>query len=151
MLHNALVRTSPRALRRGTHPFDRLFSGDFLAPFAALDEGLAPASGYKVPVDVVETEDGYEFTADLPGLTKKDVQITLDNNVLTLSGERSAREEKEENTVRRTERLHGRFSRSFRLPYRVSGEEAKARFKNGVLTLTVPKAPDAKARTIEIH
>jgi HSP20 family protein len=102
------------------------------------------------PVDVRETPDAYVVSAELPGLAREDIQITLENNILRLSGERKfERDEKQEN-YHRIERSYGAFTRSFALPTQVDGERVQAGFKDGVLTVTVPKAEAARPRKIEI-
>jgi HSP20 family protein len=102
------------------------------------------------PVDIEETENAYILRAELPGLTKDDLQITLENNVLRLSGERKVEKNVDQGNYHRIERVFGTFSRSFALPHEVDAEHVQARFENGVLTLTVPKAEQAKPRKIEI-
>jgi HSP20 family protein len=108
-------------------------------------------SGSWVPaVDVVETDDDFEIKAELPGLSKDNVKVTLHENVLTIKGEKQEEKEEKKKSYHRIERSHGAFSRSFVLPSRVQNEKIKADFKDGILTLTVPKAPEAKPREIEI-
>lgn len=101
-------------------------------------------------VDVTEDDKAITVTADLPGLTEKDVQVTLDNGVLSLAGEK--REEKADAAAHITERRYGRFQRSFRLPDGVDESAISAAVDNGVLKIVVPKNPNAapKARTIPI-
>jgi HSP20 family protein len=104
------------------------------------------------PVDIVETEESFVATADLPGLTKEDIDISLENNLLTVSGER--RYEKstdgDEGKFRRVERAYGSFRRSFNLPTGVDVQKVQAQFEHGVLILTMPKAEVAKSRKIAI-
>ncbi len=103
-------------------------------------------------VSVAETADALVISAELPGLTQKDVTIDLENDVLTISGEKT--EERTEGDEQRSyhlwERSYGSFRRSFTLPRTVVGAEAAARFENGVLEIRLPKAPEAKGRKIEI-
>ena len=106
--------------------------------------------GWVPPVDIQETEDGYKLQAELPGLTKEDIQITLENNVLRLSGERKLEKDVRKESYHRIERTYGTFSRAFALPQQVNGEGVHAAFENGVLTITVPKAEQAKPRKISI-
>lgn len=89
--------------------------------------------------DIVETEEDYKILLDLPGLTKKEINIALKNNVLTVKGERTD-ELAEEESYRRQERRFGVFSRSFALPENVNTAETDARFRSGVLTITMPKS-----------
>ena len=102
------------------------------------------------PVDIQETEDAYRIHAELPGMTKDDIQITLENNVLRLSGERKFEKDTKQENYHRIERTYGAFSRSFALPTQVSPDKVEAKFENGVLSIVVPKAEQAKPRKIAI-
>jgi len=102
------------------------------------------------PVDIQETPEAYRLYVELPGLTKEDIQITIENNVLRLSGERRFEKDVKKETFQRVERTFGSFARSFTLPNQVNAEGVLATFVNGVLTLTVPKADQAKPRKIAI-
>lgn len=101
-------------------------------------------------VDVYENADSYVLMAELPGLTREDVQIELKENVLTLRGERKFQDEYKDQTCHRMERAYGHFIRSFSLPTQVEAGKVEARFKDGVLTVSVPKAAAAKPRVIPI-
>ena len=83
-------------------------------------------------------------------MTKDDIQITLENNVLRLSGERKVEKTVDQGNYHRIERVYGTFSRSFALPHEVDAEHVQAHFENGVLTITVPKAEQSKPRKIAI-
>jgi len=111
----------------------------------------APESVWSPRIEVVETDSEFEVTAELPGLEREDVKIELQNNILTLSGEKKSAEEKREPNVHFCERAYGKFSRSFQLPALVNTGGIKASFKNGVLTLNLPKEEQAKPRQIEIQ
>jgi HSP20 family protein len=102
-------------------------------------------------VDVVETTEGFEIHAELPGVRQEDVKITLDNNVLTLSGEKKQETREDKDSVLRVERSYGRFERSFSLPATVKADGVRARYEDGVLRITLPKAEEAKARQIPIQ
>ncbi|MBN1239095.1 MAG: Hsp20/alpha crystallin family protein, partial [Gammaproteobacteria bacterium] len=91
------------------------------------------------PADVVEYADRFQVFVDLPGIAAKDVDITLENGVLTLSGERGTPDLGEEVLHRRTERGHGRFHRRFILPQTVDADAVEARGKDGVLEISIPK------------
>ncbi len=127
-------------------PFYRLFETLFNQ-----DQGEDIATRtWTPPVDVRETEEAFTVTAELPGLSREDIQITLENNILRLTGERKfERDEKQEN-YHRIERSYGAFTRSFALPSQVDAERVQANFKDGVLTITVPKADAARPRKIDI-
>jgi len=101
-------------------------------------------------VDIRETKEGYLMEVDLPGYTEKDVEVKLDNKLLSVfSKKEEKREEKKDGYVLR-ERRSSNFSRSFVLPDEVDREKINAEFKNGVLTLTFPKLPQAKEKVIEV-
>jgi HSP20 family protein len=101
-------------------------------------------------VDVRETDTGYLMEVELPGLTEKDVEVKLDNNLLTISSKKEEKKEEKKNGYVLRERRSASFSRSFVLPEGVDREKIDAEFKNGVLNLSFPKAPQATAKTIEV-
>ncbi len=103
------------------------------------------------PIDVIEEPDMFVAKLDLPGFTKEDIKITLEDNILTISGERKSEKEYKDKNVLRAERFYGLFSRTITLPAVVDVSKIKAEHKNGILTLTLPKKETAKARTIEIQ
>ena len=100
--------------------------------------------------DIYEKDDAYEVSLELPGLGKDDVKVAAENGVLSVSGERSSDHSDDGGDYYRRERTYGSFRRSFRLPEGVDGEKISATFRNGVLTLLVPKAAEILPRTIEI-
>ena len=108
--------------------------------------------GWAPHVDVIETDEELTLTAELPGLSENDVMINLENSVLSISGEKTAIRNEDETEQRSHvwERRYGSFNRSFTLPRTVSTEDISALFENGVLTIHMPKVPEAKGRTIEI-
>ena len=101
-------------------------------------------------VDVKETKDAYQVMADLPGLEKKDINISLHDNVLTVKGERKSEEKSEDENQHYCERTYGQFSRSFQLPNKVEQKDIRAEYKDGVLTVILKKAEEAKPREIDI-
>jgi len=101
-------------------------------------------------MDIRESKDGYTVTAELPGMSKKDFNIAVEDNVLTISGERSLETEGEDENYHRIERSYGSFKRSFTLPIQVVQDKVDARYKDGILTIALPKAEEAKQRKIEI-
>lgn len=113
-------------------------------------EGVAEREWYPV-VDVHEKDDAYLITAELPGLNKKDVHVTVEGNVLTLSGERRYEHEEKQEKCHRLERAYGHFTRSFTLPGAVKADAVEAKFKDGVLTLVLPKSEEKKPKAIDIH
>jgi HSP20 family protein len=103
-------------------------------------------------VNVEESKDGLFLTAELPGMSHDDVEIELENNVLTISGtKQQEREEKDDRRYHLWERRWGAFQRSFTLPRTVDADQINATFENGVLTIHMPKAPEAQGRKIEIR
>ena len=101
--------------------------------------------------DVSENQENYIIHAEVPGLSKKDIKITLQDDVLTISGVKELNREKKDHTYHLVERTYGQFSRAFTLPGKVEEENIKAEFKNGVLEIVLPKTPAAKAREIKIE
>jgi len=125
---------------------DRLFESSFLRPF----NGGLP--GFQSPaVDLTETADDIVVKAAVPGMKPEDVRVTLSGDVLNISGEYTTEFEKKETTYHLRERQYGKFSRSITLPTPVASEQVKAEFENGVVTLTLPKAEEARPKTIQIR
>lgn len=100
--------------------------------------------------DMSETDDAYLLTVDLPGLTKKDIQVSYQDHRLTISGERKKESKEEEKDYIRQERYLGKFTRSFTLPTEVKEDKIKASFKDGVLLVTIPKVEAKKPKTVSI-
>jgi HSP20 family protein len=102
-------------------------------------------------VDIIETETAYEITADLPGLSKEDVKVHIENGVLTISGDKkTAIEKRDKNKYYHFERNYGKFTRSFSLPDHVDSASIDARYNNGVLDISIRKTEEAKPKTIEV-
>jgi HSP20 family protein len=102
-------------------------------------------------VDIEEAEDKYVIKADLPGVDKKNIDVKLENGVLSIRGEKQTEKETGKGTKRhRTERFHGTFARSFTLPEAVKSDKVDASYKDGVLLLEIPKAEEAKPKSINI-
>lgn len=126
--------------------FDQVFGplfGRNRAPQAEQTEGDAPVAVLTPRIDVAETDDAIELTAELPGVEESDVDVSVLEGVLTLSGEKKSTRESNDG-VRVVERRYGSFKRSFRLADNIDAEKISATFKNGVLTLTLPKVPETK-------
>lgn len=123
---------------------DEFFRGDLLADGSLFQRDWSPA------VDITENAERYTLNAELPGMSKEDVQVTLENNVLTIRGQKKANTEQKEGDVHRIERRYGSFERSFTLPATVDVNKIDAQYKDGVLTLTLPKAEEAKPRAIDV-
>ena len=101
-------------------------------------------------VDLYENKDNLVVTAELPGLKKEDIDISLHEDNLTIAGERKEDKQYGENEPQRAERFYGRFQRAIGLPKKVDVGAIKAAYKDGILTVTLPKAPEAKPRQIEV-
>ncbi len=114
-------------------------------------EGEASFTATWAPhVDVIEHKDSYAIKAELPGVDKNDVKITLQENVLTIKGEKRQEKEEKDSNAHRVERSYGAFERSFSLPTNVKGDKIDASYKNGVLEITLPKVEEAKPKEIEV-
>jgi len=127
--------------------FNRLFGRD---DFWNL-EGVTAGGEWAPTVDIIENDLHLVIKAELPGIEAKDVTVAVDNNVLTLKGERRIEKEVKKENYHRMERVYGTFRRSFALPAFVDIEHIKADFKNGLLTITVPKRENAKTRAVEVN
>ena len=102
------------------------------------------------PVDIFETHDRVILRAEIPGVQKEDMDVRIENGVLTLHGERKQDAEIREDTAHRVERIYGAFTRSFTLPTTVDAAKITATYKDGILEVSVPKAEAAKPTTVEI-
>ena len=114
--------------------------------------GNAPQGrGVFPPVNLFESGDHYVLTAELPGVDPADVHVTLHGTTVTLEGERKSEAEESGGTAHRLERPSGSFRRAFDLPVAIDAEHVQAQHKNGVLRLTLPKAPEHRPRRIEVR
>ena len=110
-----------------------------------------PAIGEWAPsMDISETKDSLVAKIEVPGMDARDIQIALQENLLTIKGEKKQEKEEKDERYHRVERAYGAFTRSVRLPVAVDGSKVTATFKNGLLTVTLPKTPAAKGTTIPI-
>lgn len=129
--------------------FDDLFSG-FGLPGLALPR--AGSAAILTPqIDVSETENEIQITADLPGIDEKNVEVLVADDLLTIRGEKEAEHEEKERGYRLIERASGTFSRFIRLPFSVDPGQVQAAFKNGVLTVTIPKPKEARDKVHRIE
>lgn len=113
--------------------------------------GASSAGAFSPALDVEETEEGFVLYVELPGVSADNVDVSLEENVLTVSGERSFYDQREAEGFRRIERHFGRFHRAVRLPDRVDANRVEASYRDGMLTISVPKAEEAKPRRIEVQ
>lgn len=111
----------------------------------------SPAGAFSPALDVEEDEERFILHVELPGVSADDVEVSLEENVLTIAGERRFYDDKEAEGFRRLERQFGRFHRAVRLPDRVDGDRVDASYRDGLLTISVPKAEDAKPRRIQVQ
>ena len=140
----------PTIRRKGTAS---LLDSDDMDRFFNLAFGGAPSmSGWSPAVDVRETPAGFVVSAELPGMTSDQVEVNVENGVLSISGEKKDKREEggEGENYHLVERRYGRFQRNFSLPRSVDPSSVDARFENGILTVNLPKAAEAKARRIAI-
>ena len=129
---------------------DDIFKGFLVRPVAY--EGRSALEAPRLKVDVTERNGAYLVTADLPGVKKEDIRVAIDGAQVTLSAEvRREKEVLEGERVLHTERSFGKVSRSFALPQELDEAKAEAKFRDGVLELTLPKKAAAARRQIEIH
>ncbi len=146
--------TVPRSLVRRYHPRRRAvhpFFGEFWRDF-----GFAPAAGetaFRPRIDASETDEELRLTAELPGLEDGDFEVTVDGDVITIKGEKKVAREANAQGCACAERSSGEFSRSFRVPFDIDPESVKGSYRNGVLTVAVPKPVESQTqvRTIPIE
>lgn len=124
----------------------------FARPFDGLGGGreMLTVAEWSPAVDVSETDSEYVIKAELPEVKKEDVKVTMEEGVLTLEGERKQEKEEKGKRYHRIERSYGSFMRSFELPDNVDTSKAKAEFKDGMLTLSLPKTEKPKSKALEI-
>ena len=127
-------------------PVNRLFEDNFTGDRS----GHADLATWAPPVDIYETENELVVKADLPDLQEKDIDVRVENNTLTIRGERKFSKDVNEDNYLRIERAYGSFTRSFSLPNTVSSESIRAEYRNGVLTLNMAKREESKPKQIKI-
>ena len=143
-----IVRYDPfRELRSLNEEVARLFRNT--TPVSTAREEVFNGA-WAPTVDIFENKDNFVLEAELPGMTREDFELSFENNVLTLKGERKFEKKTDEDNYHRIERAYGSFTRSFTLPPTVTAEGAKADFNNGILHVSLPKREEVKARKIEI-
>jgi len=143
----SLIRYEPWSLvNRLHHDLDRIFGREF----AQDDDSHGAVSDWMPAVDVQETKDAFVLRADLPGVDPKDIDVTMENGVLTLRGRRQSESATEDGGYRRVERISGEFFRRFTLPDVADAESISAQTSNGVLTVRIAKRPEVQPRRIEV-
>ncbi len=124
--------------------FDSFFRG------GTLDDGSLGTSLWAPATDIAEHDDEYQVKVELPGVGKDDVKITMQDNILTIRGEKKQEKESKNSSYHRVERSYGSFQRSFTLPTRVKQDKIEAAYNDGILTITLPKAEETKPKQIEV-
>jgi HSP20 family protein len=144
-----LVRWDPfRELEDMSHRLNRLLAGKDVKSHDGTDTIIT--ADWVPPVDISETDQEFQVKAELPGIKKQDIKVTLEGGILTLQGERPEEQEDKGRRIHRVERSYGRFVRSFTLPDVVDATKVNAEFKDGVLTLRLHKSPAAVPKAIEV-
>ncbi len=143
------------------NPFDRLsalreevnrvLDGSLAAAFGTRDFGLGLLGGWSPVIDVHQDKDNVYVKAELPGMKKEEIDISLHNGILTVSGERKQETEVKEGETFRSERYFGRFHRSVTLPSQVNAEQVSANYADGILSIQLPKAEEAKPKQIQVN
>jgi HSP20 family protein len=144
----SITRYDPfRDLRNLQDEVNRLFSSSVSRSFG--EEGFTRGA-WAPNVDIYENKDQIVLEAELPGLSREDFEVTIENNVLTLRGERRFEKKDEGDNYHRVERAYGAFSRSFTLPQSITSDSASADYTNGVLRVVLQKREEVKSRRIQI-
>jgi len=144
---NTLTRWEPfRGYPTLQDRFSRLFEGSFVA-----NGEESALTAWAPAVDIQETENELVVTADLPGIDEKDLDVRVENNTLTIRGERKQEKKVTEGEYLRVERAYGSFTRSFSLPNTVDTGAIKAEYHDGVLTVRMPKREEAKPKQVKIN
>jgi HSP20 family protein len=136
--------TGTSSLRR---EMDRLFDR-FFEPESG--EASATFGEWAPSLDLTETKDALVVKAEIPGIDPKDIQVTIQENYLTIKGEKKQEKEEKDERHHRIERSYGAFARGVRMPVAVDGSKVEAKFKNGLLTVSLPKTPGAKGTTVPV-
>jgi HSP20 family protein len=124
--------------------FDNFFHG------GTVDDGSFGTSLWTPAVDVAEHQDAYQVKVELPGVSKDDVKVTMQDNILTIRGEKKQEKESKSSNYHRVERSYGSFQRYFTLPTSVKHDKIEASYKDGILTIALPKAEEAKLKQIDV-
>jgi HSP20 family protein len=144
----AIIRWDPfRDLVSLREKMNRLFED---AVTARGEERDMIASTWAPSVDIYETENAIIMNAEVPGIDEKDIEIKIEDNTLTIKGERKFEKETKEENYHRIERSYGSFYRSFTIPRHVDQDKINAEHDNGVLRITMPKTPESKPKTVKV-
>jgi HSP20 family protein len=137
---------SPPELNRIRNEINRIFED----PFSLLSASTSFFEGMEPRLDVYDDKDKITVKAELPGLKKEDIQVSLDGDTLTISGERLEEQEQKDRETYRSERYFGRFQRSITLSQKVDPKRIEANYNDGILTIVLPKTEEAKPKRIEV-
>jgi HSP20 family protein len=144
----AIIRWDPfRDLITLREKMNRLFEDTFAARGEEKD---LMASTWTPSVDIYETENDVVLTAEIPGIEEKDIEIKIEDNTLSIKGERKLEKETKEENYHRIERAYGTFYRSFTIPHNVDQNKIQAEQENGVLKITMPRKPELKPQKVKI-
>jgi HSP20 family protein len=141
-----LIRWNPWSTRSLVNEFDRLFDDMLTVRERVMDRPLT----WDLPIDVIEDDDAYTVKASVPGIDVDDIEITMNDSVLTIKGEVKEDKEVDDGRYHLRERRVGHFSRSVTLPAAIDANAVEATYENGVLLLNVPKAEEVKPKRIAI-
>lgn len=135
--------------------FENFFSRGWMQPFhydwPTFGKGMKPFEGKTPKVDVIERDDEILVKAELPGVDKKDLDISVTKNTVTIKGKTSHEDKEEKGDYYRCEMSRGEYSRTMALPSDVNEDKAKAKFKDGILELTIPKTEKSKRQTVKVE
>ena len=147
----SIVRYDPwTSFEKLSNELNTLFNHRPLAHYSDNDDSNVVTSRWTPAVDIKEEENQFVLFADIPGVDPKNIDITMEKNVLTVKGERSQETKEEKNGFKRVERVHGAFYRRFSLPDTADAESISAKGENGVLVITIPKKEKAQPRRISV-
>ncbi|MBI2969673.1 MAG: Hsp20/alpha crystallin family protein [Gammaproteobacteria bacterium] len=147
----ALVRYEPfNLLDRFQRELNRLTAGDFFGDEASGDSSSIVTSNWHPAVDIKEEDNRFVILADLPGVDPKQIDVTMENGVLTIRGERKYEKDEEREGFRRVERVRGTFYRRFSLPDTADSERIQAKGRDGVLEIVIPKHEKVQPRRIAV-
>ena len=138
-----LIRREPRReMERARSGFDQLFTDAFFRNWPLGEQGAFPA------VDLYDTEGALVAKIELPGVNSEDVEVSTNNDTLTISGE--VKPDTEQGDIVWQERGHGKFYRSFKLPVTIKADDVEAKFRGGVLRIEMPKTDELRSRTVQV-
>src|SRR5438128_12501921 len=149
---NKLITWNPlREMDEAQNRLNRIFLGDFPARIGSGEIHSLAVADWSPEVDISEDDQGYLLKADLPEMKKDDVRVTVEDGILSVSGERKCQKEDEKKKFHRIERSFGTFQRSFTLPEHADSTKVTAEFRDGVLKVHFPTTPIARSKAIQVN